>query len=143
MTSGRGLIASCLAVLALAALPAAAAAAPKFDAEFPVPGLETNNKIVAGPDGNMWATVRDLNGKDLARITPTGAVTEFTLGEGLKELVNASGIATDAQGQLWLTGQTQGGEGLLARIRLGTGPEAGAIATKLTDVAQIKDGASI
>lgn len=115
MKTRRHIQAILVALLALAVLPAAASAAPKIDGEFSVPGLGANNKIVEGPDGNMWATVSN-EAKDVARITPAGEVKEFELKEGLKEVTSASGIAVDAEGHLWITGTTPGGEGLVARF---------------------------
>jgi virginiamycin B lyase len=86
-----------IVLAALALSPASAAAAPAVSGEFPLPGLGTNNKIVQGPDGNMWATVGGAN--DVARIdVRTGAVTEFDL----PEVEGASGI-TVAAGKLWIT----------------------------------------
>jgi sugar lactone lactonase YvrE len=91
-----------LAVLVLCALATPALAAPAVDATFPVKGLETNNKIVAGPDGNMWATVSGVEAgeNDVARITPAGGVEEFEI----SDLQSASGIAVGPEGKLWVTG---------------------------------------
>src|SRR4051812_29508147 len=72
------------------------AAAPHLDGTFEVPGVSTNNKIVAGPDGNMWVTVSNGE-KDVARITPAGQVEEFEL----KEVEGATGIAVDPTGTMW------------------------------------------
>jgi streptogramin lyase len=119
MNSSRGLKATFVALLALALLPALAAAAPKFDQEFPVPGIETPDKIVEGQDGNMWVALSGANAgeNDVARITPAGAVKEFALTQGATALTEASGIARDAEGNLWVTGEAavakfkpQGGE---------------------------------
>jgi hypothetical protein len=75
-----------------------AGAAPAVDGFFPVQGLEINNKIVAGPDGNMWVTL--AVGKDVARITPAGQVQEFEL----TEVEGAQGIAVGPDGNLWVPG---------------------------------------
>lgn len=75
-----------------------AAAAPKIDGVFPVPGFGTNNKLVAGPDGNMWVTLSGV-GNDVARITPSGEVKEFDL----ENVETPSGIAVDNTGNLWIT----------------------------------------
>lgn len=48
-----------LALLALAVAAPPALAAPTIDGEFPVTGLDANNKIVQGPDGNIWVTVSE------------------------------------------------------------------------------------
>jgi virginiamycin B lyase len=91
-----------LAVLGtlLAALLAAAPAfaAPAVTGEFDVPGLGNNNKLVQGPDGNIWVTLNGGTGKDVAKITPAGVVTEYDL-----EAVTASGITVGPEGRLWIT----------------------------------------
>jgi virginiamycin B lyase len=84
------------ALLVLLAVAGSASAAPAVDGFFAVKGLEINNKIVAGPDGNMWVTLS--NGKDVARITPGGQVQEFDL-EGVE---GAQGIAPGPDGNLWV-----------------------------------------
>lgn len=86
-------------VLALAlALAASAAAAPALNGSFPVKGVDTNSKIVAGPDGNMWVTITGAT-NNVAKITPAGGVEEFALG-----LQNVEGIAAGREGKLWVTG---------------------------------------
>lgn len=92
--SALGFFACFSAALALAA---PAVAAPAVSGEFPVSGLDANNKIVQGPDGNVWLTVNSA-AKDVASITPAGAVTEYDLGANAP-----SGIAADAEGRLWIT----------------------------------------
>jgi virginiamycin B lyase len=87
-----------LAAIAAALFVPSAAAAPHIDGEFPIPAeVGTNNKIVQGPDGNMWLTVNG-GGKDVAKITPAGAVTEYEL-----EAITASGIAVGPEGRIWIT----------------------------------------
>ena len=86
------------AVSALLLLAGPAAAEPAVTGSFTVPDFGSNNKIVAGPDGNMWLTVAD-GGKDVARISPDGAVESFEL-EGVAV---PSGIAADTEGRLWVT----------------------------------------
>ncbi|HVO52815.1 MAG TPA: hypothetical protein VMT37_00225 [Solirubrobacterales bacterium] len=93
-------VALLLSLVCLVAAPALAA--PAVTGTFPVKGLETNNKIVAGPDGNMWATVSGVEAgeNDVAKITPSGGVEEFELAD----LQSASGIAVGPEGKLWVTG---------------------------------------
>ena len=91
-----GALAVSLALFAVFA--SSAAAAPAINGIFEVPGVETNNKIVAGPDGNMWVTVND-GANDVARITPAGQVTPFEL-EGVN---GAGGITVDPTGTMWVT----------------------------------------
>jgi hypothetical protein len=87
-----------LALVLAMAFAASASAAPALNGTFPVKGVGTNNKIAAGPDGNMWVTVS--NGEeDVARITPAGDVKEFKL-QGVSE---ATGIAVDHGGSIWIT----------------------------------------
>jgi virginiamycin B lyase len=87
-----------IALALLLASAAAAAAAPRLDGEFAIPESELsgNNKIAAGPDGNMWVTL--ASGKDVARITPGGQVTEYDL-----EATNPLGITTGPEGRIWIT----------------------------------------
>ena len=51
--------------------------------------------IVFGPDGNLW--LHGTNG-NLARITRTGTVTQFSVG------TNAYGVAAGPDGNIWFTG---------------------------------------
>jgi hypothetical protein len=76
---------------------ATATAAPAVNGTFLVPGVETNNKIVAGPDGNMWVTVND-GANDVARITPAGEVKAFEL----ENVSGATGIAVEGA-NLWVS----------------------------------------
>ncbi|HEX6154083.1 MAG TPA: hypothetical protein VFZ19_11235 [Solirubrobacterales bacterium] len=89
-----------LGVLAIFLLSAAAAsAAPFVNGIFPL-GSEvgTNNKIIDGPDGNIWLTVEDGT-KDVARVTPAGQVTEYDI----VDINSAVGIAPGPDGNLWVT----------------------------------------
>jgi hypothetical protein len=77
----------------------AAGAAPTFSGAFKLTSseaLNTNNKIVSGPDGNVWFTVQTA-GKDVAKITPGGAITEYALA-GIE---GGTGIAV-TEGKLWI-----------------------------------------
>jgi streptogramin lyase len=83
----------------LLASVASAAAAPVVDGHFPIPGgFDANSKIVEGPDGNVWMTVRGV-ATDVARISPAGKVDEFEI----PGVVSASGIASGPEGRLWIT----------------------------------------
>ena len=93
------------------------------------PGPNGPFAIVAGPDGNLWFTepARMLIG----RITPSGAITEFSAGTSPGS--NPMWITTGPDGNIWFTAA---GQGLLARITPGGqiteieatgGPSAGAI----------------
>jgi virginiamycin B lyase len=78
----------------------AAGAVPTFNGAFKLATgkFGTNNKIVAGSDGNVWFTV-ETAGKEVAKITPTGQITEYTL----PEAAGATSIASGPEGRLWLT----------------------------------------
>ena len=93
----RVLVPFLLTLLALAAFTAQASAAPAVDGEFAIPGgIGTDNDIVAGPDGNMWVTT-DTISNGVARITPSGVVTQFPLPN------SAYGIAVGPDGNLWVS----------------------------------------
>jgi streptogramin lyase len=96
------LIAS-IAGLALVWVPGAAAAPAVSGTVELKSELETNNKIVEGPDGNIWVTL-DGAENDVAKITPMGAFEEFNLGT---EIQNPSGIVA-AAGKLWVPTKTNG-----------------------------------
>jgi virginiamycin B lyase len=86
-----------VALAAAVALPMQASAAPAVDGEFPIGGgVGTDNDIIEGPDGNMWVTLENENG--VARITPAGAVKEFTSGFN-----TAFGIAVGPDDNLWVS----------------------------------------
>jgi streptogramin lyase len=88
------------AVIPLAALvwTSAAIAAPAISGTFELGSeLETNNKIIAGPEGNIWVTLDDME-KDVAEITPSGLIQEFDLGP---EISRPAGIVA-AAGKIWV-----------------------------------------
>jgi streptogramin lyase len=77
------------------------------------PGPNGPFAIVAGPDGNLWFTepARALIG----RITPSGAITEFSQGIGPGS--NPMWITTGPDGNIWFTAaSTAAGRGRVARI---------------------------
>ncbi|MBS1677519.1 MAG: hypothetical protein JST08_09050 [Actinobacteria bacterium] len=91
----RVVIVGCALLVALVAA-SGASAAPAVSGQFELgTELETNNKIAAGPDGNMWFT---LPGKKVGKITPAGIVQEFELA-GIE---GAIGIATGPEGRIWV-----------------------------------------
>jgi streptogramin lyase len=98
ISSARARLAATAALLVLGALAssATATAAPTVNGVFPVPGVETNNKIVAGPEGDIWVTLGGLE-QNVARVTPAGEVKEFELG-----LEFASGIAVGPENKIWV-----------------------------------------
>jgi streptogramin lyase len=76
-------------------------------------GLQAGNKsvprfIARGPDGNLWFTdwgcVPPLSGAcAIGRITPTGAITEFSAGLQAGNKSFPLGIAAGPDGNLWFT----------------------------------------
>jgi virginiamycin B lyase len=89
-------LASAAVVVLAAATAAPAAAAPAVSGEFAVSELNSNNKLVQGPDGNMWVTLGGA--KDVAKVTPEGVVTEYDLG-----IEGAGGIAVSPTNEIWIT----------------------------------------
>jgi virginiamycin B lyase len=88
-----------LALVLFLLAAASAAAAPGIDGEFEVSSVDTNTKIAAGPDGNVWLTLAFNPGeKDVARVTPSGQVTEYDL-----EATNPLGITAGPEGKVWIT----------------------------------------
>jgi hypothetical protein len=67
--------------------------------EFPIPTASSAPlEITAGPDGNVWFT--EINGNNIGRITPLGAVSEFPI------LTSGSApflITAGPDGNLWFT----------------------------------------
>jgi streptogramin lyase len=100
----RRIVMTALAVCAaFVASSANALAAPAIDGQFPLASpVETNTKIAAGPDGNIWVVVRGAT-KDVARVTPAGEVTEF----GFENIEQLSGIAAGPDGKIWATATNQ------------------------------------
>lgn len=93
-TATRSLL---LALCALALLAAPAVAAPVIDGEFTVPEIDTNDKIIEGPDGNIWVALSEA-GKDVAKITPAGVVTSYDI-----KAITSSGIAVGPEKRIWIS----------------------------------------
>lgn len=90
------LLAIAAVLLGALAWTSGAGAAPAVTGAFELGNkIGVNNKIVEGPDGNMWFTVGD---ELVGRITPSGQVTEYEI-TGLK---NPVGIAPGPDGNLWV-----------------------------------------
>jgi virginiamycin B lyase len=69
--------------------------------------------ITTGPDGNLWFTEFAATANKVARITPAGAITEFSLPTASS---SPSNITTGPDGNLWFT--EQNGE-QIGRITIG------------------------
>ncbi len=87
------------ALVALApGLLAPAAAATRV---IPVPTSSAGlGRIVTAPDGNMWFTEEDAN--KVGRITPSGQITEFDLGEQTTDESTVKDVAVAADGTIWV-----------------------------------------
>src|SRR5262249_27039557 len=76
--------------------------APAAVREFPIPTFQSNaTSIARGPDGNLWFT-EGLTGA-IGRITPAGAITEFTT--GITAGAQPNEITAGPDGNLWFTEQ--------------------------------------
>lgn len=77
--------------------------------------------LVAGPDGNMWFTIRRGQAV-LGKITPAGEITTFRPGEdGLASGVSAQELAAGPNGELWFDGSiwdpaTETSRQMIARV---------------------------
>lgn len=94
----RRLLLALLIILALA--PGAAVAAPAVSGEFPTGATTLSGvpkHLTQGSDGNVWVV---LDNNKIAKVTPAGAVTEYTPAPAL---ANPSGITTGPDGNLWIT----------------------------------------
>lgn len=90
------------AALALVFTASAATAAPAVNGTFPLKSeLNANNKLVTGPEGNIWVTLGSTT-KDVAKIPPVGPIEEFDL-SGVTEV---SGITLGREDRLWVTDST-------------------------------------
>jgi streptogramin lyase len=85
-----------LGVLLAGALPSAALAAPTVT-EYG--GGNGPLAVTAGPDGNVWFVEYTAN--KIARVTPTGTLTEFSA--GLSSNAGLLGITAGPDGNLWFT----------------------------------------
>jgi len=83
------------------------------------PGSEypaSPSDITAGPDGNLWFT--EQSGPRVGRITPDGAITEFSAGITAVSYLTAIPITAGPDGNLWFNqgAPRETGGGLVARI---------------------------
>ena len=81
--------------------------------EFPIPG-EAPRGIATGPDGNLWFTEAGPSRSAIARMTPSGGVTEFPLvGSSPTNQLNPTAIVAGPDQNLWFT---EAGGGKVGRI---------------------------
>jgi streptogramin lyase len=102
-THPRALLLVLLGVLVTGLLPSTALAAPTAS-EFGAGNAPLD--VTAGPDGNVWFVEYSAN--KIARVTPSGTVTEFS--SGLSGGAGLEGISAGPDGNLWFT------EGLTNKI---------------------------
>src|SRR4051794_32593685 len=91
----KRLLLAALASVGLLA-PAALAATPAVTGEFAL--SETPHHLALGPDGNVWVALEGA-AKDVAKVTPDGTVTEYTV----PDITSPDGITTGPDGNLWVT----------------------------------------
>jgi streptogramin lyase len=93
----QALLATALAVGLSAFAPSAGWATTGTITEFPLPSAVSTHGVTAGPDGNMWFTEDELgatpNATAIARVTPTGVVTEFSAKPSIPGAVDPAPIA--------------------------------------------------
>ncbi len=104
-SGSRLLLGSVISVFAMLSVPAVSLAIDEFPltnpcSVAPAPEVGTCQPagITTGPDGNLWFT--EENGNRIGRITPGGAITEFTA--GLSAGAQPTEI-TPGPGGLWFT----------------------------------------
>lgn len=83
---------------------------PKVTAVYDLPGGAVLGGIVAGADGNLW--VAEQAREAIARVTPRGQVTQFTLAPGQYPATMVAGRG----GELLFTFNSAGGTGGVARF---------------------------
>jgi streptogramin lyase len=115
-----------IAVLASIVLAAPAFAAPQVNGVFDMPGVQTNGQLTAGPDGNIWVALQNA----VARVTPDGAVKEFTQTD-FDKLGSPQGGITAADGAVWVSQPPNGVQSIL-KITPGDPPVATSFA--VTDI---------
>jgi streptogramin lyase len=72
-------------------------AQPRIDIQYNLPRQAQLTDIVAGPDGNLW--VAEENPNAVARITPGGQITQYTLAANQFPFR----MAATKEGMIWLT----------------------------------------
>src|SRR5262249_12311394 len=70
--------------------------------EYTIPSGGRLNRIVAGPDGNLWFIEGGIKG--IGRITPEGVITEFSLPNPFSSTYE---ITAGPDGNLWFTMQVR------------------------------------
>jgi virginiamycin B lyase len=71
--------------------------------EFPIPGAAPRG-IVAGPDGNLWFTEANPGGSAIARMSPAGVATDFSLiNSSDTNQLDPTAIVAGPDGNLWFT----------------------------------------
>jgi streptogramin lyase len=119
----RGIHLALAGLIALLALPAAAAAgvrqAPPVVgqvSEYELGAGTRPQAVVAGPDGNLWfAGIRNVSGGSsdvVGKVTPAGKVTEYVV-DTHPGVLGLSDIAVGPEGNLWFT---EGGRPKVGRI---------------------------
>jgi streptogramin lyase len=77
--------------------------------EYPISNFSINSPIVTGPDGNLWV---GGNGTSLARITPSGIITTFSLPDNSNPI---AGLTPGPGGNVWFTVSEEVGGSLVGQ----------------------------
>ena len=128
LRAGRHLVGAIGAFAAVAAVAGA-----QVITEFPTPTAGGPYNIALGPDGNLWFTY--FNAAKIGRITPAGAITEFSTAG------NPVGITAGPDGAIWFTENLSSGAGKVGRMTT-AGSMAGefTVPTAFPNLAQITTG---
>jgi streptogramin lyase len=103
----RGIVAVVAGTTALMGA-SSALAEPHVELHSKMEGVTANSKLVAGPDGNIWAAVTNA----VARVTPDGTVLELTATDSDKIGAPEGGIAA-ADGAIWVSQPPVGVQSIL------------------------------
>ncbi|HQR12509.1 MAG TPA: choice-of-anchor Q domain-containing protein [Casimicrobiaceae bacterium] len=99
-----------IALAALQLFPGAADAQLITEYSAGIPPAPSPRGIVLGPDGNIWFS--EQTGDRIGRITPAGAVTEFSLSPG----ANPGGITVGPDNNIWFVERVGNAVGKIVAI---------------------------
>jgi streptogramin lyase len=119
-----GMLLVTVVLVVLSAGPALAE--PHVEFAKPMAGVMNNGQLTPGPDGNIWVALTNA----VARVTPDGTVTEYTLVDFDKLGSPEGGIAA-ADGAIWVSQPPNGVQSIL-KIAPGDPPVATSFA--VTDI---------
>jgi streptogramin lyase len=122
MRPTRLTLALAAAVAAFAVVPPVAGAAPVLNGDFQLTG--TPGQMTLGPDGNVWVLISGSSANnEVAKVAPSGAVTEFDV----NELIGAVDVVSGPDGNLWATKTNN-------VVKFSPSNPAGAVSTPVTGI---------